>query len=327
MKKSKLLLAGLSMLMAFGLAGCGGETDPSTGDATPQDYIFASGGTTGTYYPYSAAVSQLWANNIEGFNAGVQATGGSSQNLQLLSTGDADIAIVQNDVMQYAYDGTQSFEGKALQGYSVLGTVYYEVCQIVAPEKAGITTVADLAGKKVSVGDIGSGVYSNAEQILGAYGISFDDIKSQSLGFGDSANQIKDGTIDAAFVTAGAPTPAIMELSSTNDVTIVPVTGAEAEALIAEYPFYASYTLPEGTYAGIEGDVETLAVKATIIVSDNLPEETVYQMTKTLFENQESLESAHAKGAELDLEKAIEGVGIPFHTGATKYYTEAGIMK
>ncbi len=326
MKKSRLLLGAMSALLCFGLAGCG--SDAGSGDvAETHDYIFSSGGTSGTYYPYSGAVSQIWGSNIEGFSASVQASGGSAENLQLLSTGDVDIAIVQNDVMQYAYDGTDSFEGNQLQGYSVLGSVYYEVCQLVASDASGIESIADLAGKKVSLGDIGSGVNANATQILAAYGMTDADVQAQYLGFGDSADGIKDGQIDAAFVTAGAPTPAIMELSSTNDVHVVPVEGAEIDAMIAEYPFYATFDIPADTYAKQVEAVPTVAVKATIVVSDALSQEVVYEMTKTLFENQEALATAHAKGAELSLEGAIEGVGIPFHAGAEQYYKEMGIME
>lgn len=326
MKKSRLLLGAMSALLCFGLAGCSSDSSTDTGSVS-YDYIFASGGTSGTYYPYSGAVSQIWASNIEGFSASVQATGGSAENLQLLSSGDVDIAIVQNDVMQYAYDGTNSFEGNQLQGYSVLGSVYYEVCQIVVSDSAGIETVSDLAGKKVSLGDIGSGVNSNADQILGAYGITSDDVTTQYLGFGDSADAIKDGQLDAAFVTAGAPTPAVMELASTNNISVLNVEGAEIDAMMAEYPYYAYFTIPAGTYSGQDEDITTVAVKATIIVSDTLPDEVVYEMTKSLFENQAALEIANSKGAELSLEGAIEGVGIPFHAGAEQYYTEMGLME
>lgn len=219
--------------------GCGGG-----GGTASNRLIFASGGTSGTYYPVAGAIAQVWGNNIEGLTVDVQATGASAENLKLLNSGDAEIAIVQNDVMFYANTATESFaNAEPNEGFLTLGTVYPEVCQLVVDANAGIETVADLKGKAVSIGAFGSGVESNAKQILAAAGLSTDDIKVANLDFAESANAIKDKTIVAAFVTAGAPTTAVTELSTTNDIKVLSLDQETIDNLCATYSYYTPYTI------------------------------------------------------------------------------------
>jgi hypothetical protein len=230
--------------------------------------------------------------------------------------------------MDYAYNGTDLFEKDgAVKGFSAMAAIYAEVVQIVADPSAGITSIADLKGKSVSVGDAGSGVEFNAKQILEAYGITFDDISKQNLSFSASADAFKDDKIDAFFATAGAPTTAIMDLVTTMEITILNVDAYKAAALMAAHPFYTVYEIPAGTYKGVDVATSTLAVKATLIVADSLDETTVYNLTKALFENKDAIAAAHAKGKELDTTYAVEGISIPFHKGAEKYFREIGIMK
>ena len=244
-----------------------------------------------------------------------------------MSKGEAEVAIVQNDVMTYAYNGTENFEGKQTQNFSTIGTVYSEVCQIVASPDANIKSVADLKGKRVSVGDAGSGVEFNARQILEAYDISFDDIQVNNLGFCDSADALKDGKIDAFFCTAGAPTTAIVELATTNAINLLEIDDEHAKKLADAHPFYTTYAIPGGSYKGVDDDVQTVAIKATLIASPKLSEETVYNLTKAIFDNKDEIASTHAKGEELDLEYAVSGISVPFHPGAEKYFKEVGAIK
>jgi len=305
----------------------GGQDEQQPKQAETLNISFASGGTSGTYYPYANAVAQAWNTNIEGMNCSVEATGASQENINLVTQGEAEVAIVQNDVMTYAYEGTENYEGKQTQNFATIGTVYSEVCQIVASPKANITSVADLKGKRVSVGDIGSGVEANSRQILAAYGLTFDDIKVQNLGFGPSADAIKDGSLDAVFVTAGIPTTAVMELATTHEIDVVALDGDAVEQLKTDYPFYTEYTITPDAYKGMEADVLTVSVKATLIVSPDLDEETVYQMTKVLFENKDAITTAHSKGAELDPAAAVQGISVvPLHPGAERYYKEVGVL-
>jgi TRAP transporter TAXI family solute receptor len=205
--------------------------------------------------------------------------------------------------------------------------LYAEVCQVVANPASGIVSIADLKGKTVSVGDAGSGVEFNAWQILEAYGIGQADIKKQNLSFGASADALRDGKIDAFFCTAGAPTPAIVDLAIGKDIVVLDIDDERAQVLNAKYPFYVQFQIPAGTYRGQNADVQTVAVKATFIVSKSLPEETVYTMTKALIENKDAIQTAHSKDAELSGENAVTGISVPFHPGAKKYFAEIGVIK
>lgn len=315
MKKKKISLAlilVLTIILIF--AGCGSKTTLK----------MATGGTTGTYYAYSGAVTQILSSKIENLSFDVQSTGASKANIYLVSDKEADIAIVQNDVMYYANQGTDLFDGEKIEGFSAMAGLYAEVCQIVS--NSNINSIEDLRGKRVSVGDIGSGCEFNARQILEAYGISFDDIVVNNLSFGDSATALKDDKIDAFFCVAGAPTTAIVELATTNNINILEVDDEHADKLMENYPFYTKYNVPGGTYKGVDSDVQTVAVVATYIVSNDLDENLVYQMTKALFENSEEIAKAHPKGAELDPAYSVSGISIPLHPGAEKYYKEIGTL-
>ena len=295
--------------------------------ASKKNFILATGGTSGTYYPFGGAIANIWNTKIEGMNVTAQSTGASAENLRLISAGDAEFATVQNDVMDYAYNGTDMFAGKALPNLATLGTMYPEVVQIAASKSSGIKTIYDLKGKRVSVGDAGSGVEFNAKQILEGYGLTFDDIKKSNLSFKESGEGLQNGTLDACFITAGVPNAALQELAFTNGLILIPVDGAEADAICAKYGFYTKTTIPSGTYKGTDEDTEALSIKCTIAVNANLDEDTVYKMTKVLFENLEELGNAHAKGKEVTAAKAVTGCSVPFHPGAKKYFEEIGLIK
>lgn len=330
-KKLTSILA-IGVLATFGLTACGGgggeqqQADQPADQPSTTNLVFASGGTSGTYYPYAGALAVVWKDSVPGLAVDVQATGASAENINLINNGEAEIAIVQNDVMTYAYNGTETFSSP-IQGFSTMATVYAEVCQIVLDPAANINSIEDLAGKRVSVGAPGSGVEANAKQILGAAGLTFDDVDAQYLGFGDSATAIKDKALDAAFVTAGTPTTAVMELASTNNIALLSLNEETIQGLVDQYPYYTLNVIKGGTYDGIDSDVLTVAVKATLIVSPDLDGELVYNMTKALFDNQEAIATAHAKGNELDINTATEGASVPLHPGAERYYREQGIIE
>ncbi len=333
MKKHRKAVALFTVLLlvAFCLAGCGGggqdqqDQGQAQQEGTETRLIFASGGTSGTYYPVAGAIAQVWNNNIEGLTVDVQATGASAENLNLLNTDQAEIAIVQNDVMSYAYNATEGFSDvEPNTGFLTIGTLYPEVCQLVVDASAGINSVADLKGKAVSIGAPGSGVESNAKQILAAAGLSLDDITVHNLDFAESANAIKDKSIAAAFVTAGAPTTAITELATTNDIEILSLDEALVDQLCNSYDFYTPYTIAADVY-GTDHDSLTVAIKATIVVKDDMDQDLAYNLTKTLFENLDAVAAAHDKGKEMSLEGALEGVSVPLHPGAAQYYEECDL--
>lgn len=335
--KKKLAIV-LSMVLVFAMlfmTACGDKpvTDDTTkgandavasGDLSSISINVGTGGSTGTYYGFCNVISSLLKEKT-GANLMIQSSGASKANILDVDDGVVDMAIVQNDVMDYAYNGTSLFaDVGAIKSFSTLGAAYAEVCQIVAKADSGIKTVADLKGKKVSVGDSGSGVEFNAQQILGAYDITFDDINKQNLSFQASADALKDGKIDAFFCTAGAPTVAVTDLSTTTGIVLVEIDAEHLAKLKDEYGFYAEYKVPAGTYNGIDADVTTVAVKATFIVSNDLDEETVYQLTKAIYENKD--EYSHEKASELSLEYAVSSISVPFHPGAERYYKEVGAI-
>lgn len=319
MKKTKsvlLAIFGLSLV----ICGC-------SKTAAQKDYILATGGTSGTYYPFGGAIANIWNTKIENMNVTAQATGASAENLRLINKGEAEYAIVQNDVMDYAYNGSDMFEGETLANIATIGTLYPEVVQIAASKDSGIKSIADLRGKRVSIGDAGSGVEFNAKQILEGYGITFDDIKKNNLSFKESAEGIQNGTLDACFVTAGVPNSALQELAFTAGLILIPVDDDAAEKICSKYGYYTKTTIPGGTYKGTDNDTQALAIKATLAVNSSLDENIVYEMTKALFENLNTLGDAHAKGKEVSAAAAVTGVSVPFHPGAIKYYKEIVLMK
>lgn len=331
--KKKLALV-LSIVLVFAtlfMTACGDNANaPETnsnvaaGDLSGIKINVGTGGSTGTYYGFCNVISTVIKEKT-GAQLMVQSSGASKANILGVDDGEVDMAIVQNDVMDYAFNGTSLFaDVGAIDSFSTLGAAYAEVCQIVAKADSGIKTVADLKGKKVSVGDSGSGVEFNAQQILGAYGVTFDDIDKQNLSFQASADALKDGKIDAFFCTAGAPTVAITDLATTTGIVLVEIDAEHLAALQKDYGFYAEYKVPAGTYKGIDSEVSTVAVKATFIVSNDLDEETVYQLTKAIYEN--AGEYAHEKAAEMTLEYAVSSISVPFHPGAERYFKEVGVI-
>ena len=290
-----------------------------------QQIRMATGGNTGTYYAYGSAVGQILSEKTK-FAIIPQSTGASKANIQLIDVGEVELAIVQNDVMDYAWRGVDLFSGEKINSFSSMAGLYAEVCQVVVNSASGIKTLADLKGRNVSVGDAGSGVEFNARQILEAYGITFDDIGKQNLSFTASAAALRDNKIDAFFCVAGAPTPAIVDLAVNKDIVVLEIDDIHAAQLIAKYPFYTQYPISAGSYKG-QGEVKTVAVKATFIVSSKLPEDTVYHLTKALFENNAQIKAAHVKGKEFSNSYAVEGISVPFHPGAAKYLKEISALK
>lgn len=323
----KVLAVFLAALMLFSLAACGGNTDNDGDDkALITNIVTGTGGNIGTYYAFTTAVGQILGTDDYKFT--VQSTGGSQANIEMIEDGDAQFAIVQNDVMNYAYEGTNGFAAP-ITCFSAIGCVYAEVCQVIATKASGIKTIADLKGKNVAVGDAGSGVYYNATQILAAAGLDIDkDINKTAASFGDSATLLKDGAIDAAFITAGTPTPAVSDLATSTDIVAVDLGEEVINKLMADYPFYAKHEYTSADYDFItDGEASTVAIMATFIATNDMSEEQAYEITKNLWEKQEEIAVSHAKGKEMSKEAAAAAIGnVPLHPGAEKYYKEIGVI-
>jgi uncharacterized protein len=288
--------------------------------------IMATGGTAGTYYPYGGAMAKIWNSKIPGMNVTAQATGASVENVRLMNKDEVELALVQSDTIDFAFNAKEAFKEK-LTNMAVVAVLYPEVIHIVVRGELDVKSFSGLRGKKIGVGAPGSGTEANFRQLLDVYKMSKDDVSTQFLSFAESADQFKDRRIDAFMVTGGVPTSAIMDVASQRDIKILPIEDTMISSITNKYPFLAAAVIPANSYKGVTADVKTVAVNAVLIAHPKLSETVVYNMTKALFENQAELAAAHAKGKVLSLQSAATGVSIPFHPGAAKYYKEKGVLK
>ena len=316
----KLFAFVMAMVMTLALVACGGG----------EKLTFTTGGESGTYYGFGTVLAGQISDKTDTTVTAIVGAG-SKGNIEAMDVDDAQLGFVQSDVMAYAYEGTNLFEEVgAIDCFSTVAALYMEQVQIVTLDPE-IKTVADLAGKKVSVGAAGSGVYFNAVDILTAYGLGerdadgkFTQIDATYQGFGDSANALKDGQIDAAFVVAGAPTTAITDLATTKDVHLVALDDEHVAKLLETSPYYAKNVISADTYTGLDGDVTTVAVGAVILAANTVSEDAVYALCADIFDNAADLVSSHAKYGELSLEYGASIASVPYHPGAAKYFAEKG---
>lgn len=333
MKRTLALLLIAAVLIT---AGCGSSTKAPASSAAPAapaaskeqkvdaDYIFATGGTGGTYYPYGGNIAAL-INKYTGSNITVNSTGASVENCRLIASGDADMGFVQSDVTFYALEGSNAFQDTGpVKGLKVMASVYPEDVHI-ATTNPSIKTFYDLKGKRFSVGAAGSGNEVVAKLLLKEHGMSYDDIDERHLVDAEGKDGVQDGTLDAYLTCTAQPSPSVTELSIVKNVHLISIDKEIRDKIISENRFFSEAVFKKEVYK-TEEDVHTLAVSALILVSESLPEEHVYLMTKALFDNQPELAAVHAKGKNLSLEAALDGV-IPgtLHPGAERYFKEKGL--
>ncbi len=346
--KKKLTAILLAAAMVASLAACGSapaapapaaeapaaEAEAPAEEAAPAEektatasanLTMGTGGESGTYYAFGGVLANYIGQKTD-VNVTVVSSGGSAANISdIVLNKTVELATVQSDVMTYAYNGTNSFaESGALSDFRVLGALYAETVQIVTCDP-NLTSVADLKGKNVCVGDVGSGTYYNTIDVLAAYDMTIDDIKPIYQSFGDSAESLKDGKIDAAFLCAGAPTTAVTDLATSKPVYLISIDDEHMDKILTDCPWYAALTIPAGTYSGFDQDTTTITVKATLICSADLDEDVAYTIVSTIYEGAADITELHAKGAELSLEFATDGIAVPFHAGAAKYFEEKGV--
>ena len=321
MKKAmkKMIMAGaLCVAGAALMAGCGGDSGSSAGGGK-QFLNIATGGTAGTYYPLGGALAELLNQNIKGMNASAQSTGASVANVNMLKDGSVDIAFIQNDIAYYAANGKEMFKDNKVESIRGIAALYPETVQFVTTADKGIKSIADLKGKKVAVGASGSGAEANARQILGAYGLTYDDIDAQYLSFGEAADALKDGNVDVGVVVAGFPTAAIQDLAANKSAALVNIDAEHADKLMKQYPYFTKITVPKGTYPGQEEDVNTVAVKCVIVTTDKLSDDLGEQIVKAIYEHLDRMKAAHAVGKYITKDTALEGMSIKMNAGAEKY--------
>ena len=286
------------------------------------DLSFVTGGTGGVYYAYGNELALYVTNNTDVTVVAEQGNG-SKKNILAIDLDEAQLGFSQNDVAYYAYAGIrdEDFEEEPVTGLRALAALYTEGVQLVTcnPE---IKSVADLAGKTVSIGSAGSGVYFNAMDFLAAYGMTIDDINPKYESFSDSKDSLMDGKIDAAFVVAGAPAGAVAELATAKQAYLVPLDDEHIAALKEICDVYDEYTIPAGTYDGIDEDILTVGMKALIVTSSELSDDDAYAIVSAIFEGKDQI--THDKAKDLNLDYATT-CAIPYHNGAAKYFAEKGI--
>ena len=321
MKKTLALL--LVLCLAAALCACGQGAAPA---ADSKNLTMDTGTETGTYYAFGGVLGSYISKNTD-MSVNVVSSGGSAANLTGIVTDKIyDLATVQSDVMTYAYNGTNAFaESGKLDGFRVLCGLYAETVQIVTCNP-DIKSVSDLKGKTVCVGDVGSGTNFNTLDILAAYDMTISDINPVYESFGNSTEDLKNGKIDAAVITSGAPTTAVTDLAQAKGfVYLISIDEAHMARLLADCPWYASYTIPGDTYKGQNGDAVTVTINATLVCRADLPDDAAYAIVSTIFDNAADIAVSHAKGAELSLDFATEGMAVPFAVGAAKFFAEKGI--
>ena len=286
-----------------------------------------TGGTSGVYFPLGGAISQVLSTKSGGgLSVTAQATGASGENMRLVEAGEVELAIVQNDVAHSAYNGLDPFKTK-LTNVRAIGRLYPEYLHVVASKESGVKKLEDFKGKKVSVGARGSGNEVNCRQMFEFYGLDYKNVTPVFLPYGETADQFKDRALDGFVFTIGTPNPAIQDITTAQEVVFVPLDGAKSDAVVAKFPYLVKDAIPAGTYKGQTAPVPTLSVQAILVVNKNLPDDVVYLITKSLFDNLGDVAKAHNKGSEIALNRVAEGVTIPFHPGAEKYLKEKGALK
>ena len=352
MRKKIAIALSLAMMMSMALTACGGGSgagsstpasstpasstpagsNPSASGSQPASGLapkdggtnltFTTGGESGTYYGFGNVIGGK-VGDLTSTTINTISSGGSQANIENMDMNDAQLGFVQSDVMAYAYNGERTFaETGAVTNFSTVANLYMEQVQIVTVDPS-IKTVDDLKGKRVSIGAPGSGVFYNAVDVLGIYGLDVEkDITPTYQNFNDSAEALKDAQIDAAFVVAGAPTVAVTDLASAREISLVSLDQEHIDALLASSPYYSANTISAETY-NLAEDTTTVAVGAVVIARNDVSEADVYNFLYGTFEDIANL--SHGKAAELDLDFAASVTAVPYHPGAVAYFADKGI--
>ena len=323
------LIVGL-VVLALLAAGCGPAADDGNGEEAggeaAQSYhmVISTGGTSGSYFPMGGDIANVITNYVEGASATAQTSGGSIENLKLIERGESEMGLAQNALADYAFKGIDMFEQKLTKARAI-ATFYPELVQIDVRADKNVKNIEDIKGLKISVGPPGSGSEANARQFLEILGITYDTFQPQFLSNTDAADQLKDNVIDGMIITSGLPSPAIMDIALLSDVNVIGFTEEQLAAILDKMDFFTPETIPAGTYEGQEEDVVTIAVQAVLFISEDIPEDVVYGITKAIWEHKDELVMAMSKAEHMDPDDPVKGVTVPVHPGALKYYNEIGV--
>ena len=321
--KKRIYAMMLAAVMAFGVSACGSDTTPQAVEH-PSVVTMGTGDTTGSYYAFGNLLA-AHMSDAAGANIEVVSTEGSVENINGVNSGVYQLGLAQADVMSYAWEGILPFaEGGEMKSFRAIGGLYEEALQIVTLDET-IESVGDLRGKTVSIGAENSGVAFNALNVLDVYGLRIgDDIQTVNMAFGDSIAAMKAGEIDAAFIVSGAPTKAVEDLNMTEQMHLVNIDSEKVTELQQRHPYYNKHVILSGTYAGLDRDVTTVSIQATMIVSADMAEEDVYNLTAGIYDNVENISAIMPRAIDMTVENATTGVSVPFHPGAAKYFAENG---
>lgn len=297
---------------------------PVTVSAKTTFISIGTGGTGGVYYPYGGGLAEVWTKHVKDVRAVAEVTGASVENVKLADRGETVVGMIMGDVAHQAFRGEDKFDGKPQQVLA-MASMYPNVLQLVTLKGSGIKNVSDFAGRKISLGAPGSGTAFMAELVLKAIGVDMNSFNASHLSFNETANALKDGTIDAGFWVVAPGTSSIMDLATTHDIEMVAFTPEQQKQVTDAYGFYASWDLDAGTYEGIDKAVPTISVWNVIIVQKSLPEDLVYNLTKTLFESNEFLQKIHPFAKYSTPENAVGKTPIPLHPGAIRAIEEKGV--
>jgi uncharacterized protein len=291
-----------------------------------QSLSIATGGAGGAYYPYGGALAELIDHHIDGYSAVVEVTGASVENVWLIATGEADLALALADTVYQAYTGTGTgpLEGRTFNELRALLSIYPNAIHIVALAGAGITSLQDLRGRRVSVGAPGSGTEVSASTILEANGITYDDFTPERLNFNETAAALHDGQVDAGFWSVGPPTSSILDLAATRDIVLIPLSEEEIANAVEADPTFAPYTMSAGAYPGVDEAVPTISTPNVIIVHEDMDEELAYNVVRVIYENMDFIIERHPAAEDTTVEFAMEATLIPLHPGALRYFEEVG---
>lgn len=305
-------------------AKAGAAEAPASDVELPKFVTVGTGATGAAFYPIGVSMAEILTNNL-GVEASAQVTGGALENLQLVQEGTIDMGITMGNSAQEAYEGTGDYDGTPYENVNALfGGLSKGYFQVVVLDDSSIQTMNDLIGKKVCMGPAGNGAISVAQTIWNACGFSIEDVNATYLSYDDGISQLTDGNCDAVVVQAAAPSSAIQELAASGKAyRLIPVDEAVAQTLCDEYAYFGYGTLAASMYDNNPSDTDTMYITNMVVVRADLPEDVVYEMTKALFENMDTIKNSHPAAAGVSLEGAVR-TSIPLHPGADKYFTEVG---
>lgn len=320
MKTTKVAAAVLAAVLSTGFV--------SAQNHKPVTIKFPTAGASGALYAVGAAITNMWDSKISFVKASSQASNGGIDNLNQIADGESQVSIAISSNCYQSFNGTDSFKGAANKKLRVIAGLYFNPNQVVVTKKSGIKTLADVKGKHFAVAAAGSSVEGECNNHFTTVGMKYPkDIKAEYIAFGDAADMLQNGTIDGAWIMSGTPAAAVSQACSSG-CTLVNIDDSVIAALQKKFPWYAKYTIPAGTYPGQTADVQTSAIKMVMFCNTTLDDETVYQLTKTLWENIEALGQAQKNLKGLTPQNAVKDIaGLELHNGAKRYYKEIGVIK